>query len=643
MNKEFFLLMLFVIFINLSSCNFRLYKDADLIDVEDIINRYNEEETMSFNNYLISSFSSEIKEENGIYYFSYKGYTYSYDSNNKKVTRKENEEESYDYLFNSFTEAKSASLKVGDVIKTSCFYRFSSHGRGKELYTIVEDNKGLDLPLDNGLFARITGRVSFENLGGYGNNFYNDSPLFDKIFQYKDNYDFKYLYFESDFYVCLSQINMYEVNDLCFIGNNSRLVVNDEYIDTKYNEFFLNISNCHNLLFVNFGVDYDFTKQMNGIKTQVGIHNSKNLEFVKCEYNILNNYRDIQNEVTNFDCYQGWENIIINKCKFNNLSDVEAGGSLWIRDFRNVGSKNIKVLNSSFHKMAHDEIIAVFQGKVEDVLIRNNKFLVEENGLLSSVMNFTFGSGSSIIAKNISFIGNEVNTIASGGLIWSNGDNVIIKDNIINVSISKYSKGNFRLFESTGSERMISLIENNNINLKSNLENSEYQTHVFNKVDKISNNKISIDCKITDLFLNCNNINDNEITIDEAEYVAYNVKMIFTNNEININNHFGALFRYYGLEMNNDVDLTNNVINYNYEENEDDSCLIMLNDSKMNNYIISFNENKIFTKKINKKSRILFFYPLDNNKQTMHYLNNEIDGYQENHYLVNINVISSLD
>ena len=187
MNKEFFLLMLFVIFINLSSCNFRPYKDRDLIDVEDIINRYNEEETMSFNNYLISSFSSEIKEENGIYYFSYKGYTYSYDS---------------------FTEAKSASLKVGDVIKTSCFYRFSSHGKGKGLYTIVEDNKGLDLPLDNGLFARITGRVSFENLGGYGNNFYNDSPLFDKIFQYKDNYDFKYLYFESNFYVCLSQINM---------------------------------------------------------------------------------------------------------------------------------------------------------------------------------------------------------------------------------------------------------------------------------------------------------------------------------------------------------------------------------------------------------------------------------------------------
>ena len=199
------------------------------------------------------------------------------------------------------------------------------------------------------------------------------------------------------------------------------------------------------------------------------------------------------------------------------------------------------------------------------------------------------------------------------------------------------------LFLNTGSERMISLIENNNINLKSYLENSEYQTHVFNKVDKIKNNKINVECKITDLFLNCHEITNNKININEAEYVIYNVHNIFKDNELTINNHFGALFRFYGFEMNNNIGLINNVINYNYEENEDDSCLIMLNESKMNNYIISFNENKIFTKKINKKSRILFFYPLDNNKQTMHYLNNEIEGYQENHYLVNIEIISSLD
>lgn len=635
MKKLFLIIILFISFINFSSCSsYSLTRE-----INNIIKNYNEEETLSFKNYLVSSFLTKVNEIDNIYSFVYKDHLIKYSNN--KISVNELEKNNYDYEFNNIEEVKKSSLKVNDVIKTNEFYKNSHKGGG--IYIIVNDNNGLDIPLDNGLYARINDNFSIENLGGYGDNIHDDSLLINNIFKYKNNYQIDYLFFESNNYLCLNQIDMYQINDLYFIGNNSNLIVNNDYNDSNYKEFFFNISSCNNLLFNNININYEFNRLMNGIKTQVGIHNSHNLEFINCKYNILNNYREFNNEVTNFDCYQGWSNIIINKCEFHNLSDTDAGGSLWIRDFRNVGSKNIKVLNSSFHKMAHDEMIAVFQGKVEDVLIRNNKFLVEENGLSSSVMNFTFGSSSSIIAKNISFIGNEVNTIASGGLIWSNGDNVIIKDNIINVSISKYSKGNFRLFESTSSERMISLIENNNINLKSNLENSEYQTHVFNKVDKIKNNKINVECKITDLFLNCHEITNNKININEAEYVIYNVHNIFKDNELTINNHFGALFRFYGFEMNNNIDLINNVINYNYEENEDNSCLIMLNESKMNNYIISFNENKIFTKKISKKSRILFFYPLDNNKQTMHYLNNEIDGYQENYYLVNINVISSLD
>lgn len=68
----------------------------------------------------------------------------------------------------------------------------------------------------------------------------------------------------------------------------------------------------------------------------------------------------------------------------------------------------------------------------------------------------------------------------------------------------------------------------------------------------------------------------------------------------------------------------------------------MLNESKMNNYIISFNENKILTKKINKNSRILFFHPIDENNQKVYFLNNVIDGYEFNNYLVNIDIITSI-
>ncbi len=51
------------------------------------------------------------------------------------------------------------------------------------------------------------------------------------------------------------------------------------------------------------------------------------------------------------DLYTNWENVIINNCTFNNLCDSEAGGSLWIRDFHGLGSKDCKVLNFHFIKL----------------------------------------------------------------------------------------------------------------------------------------------------------------------------------------------------------------------------------------------------------------------------------------------------
>ena len=91
----------------------------------------------------------------------------------------------------------------------------------------------------------------------------------------------------------------------------------------------------------------------------------------------------------------------------------------------------------SFYKIAHDEMIAVFMGIISDVLIKNNDFLVPDDGVSSSVMNFTLGTSSN--HRNISFIGNKVDACSTGGLIWAKGENVIIKDNNLNVHLSKKS------------------------------------------------------------------------------------------------------------------------------------------------------------------------------------------------------------
>lgn len=42
-------------------------------------------------------------------------------------------------------------------------------------------------------------------------------------------------------------------------------------------------------------------------------------------------------------------------------------------------------------------------GSIQNVIIRNNTFKVEDSGESSSVMNFTFGSASSKLADNIIF------------------------------------------------------------------------------------------------------------------------------------------------------------------------------------------------------------------------------------------------
>lgn len=253
---------------------------------------------------------------------------------------------------------------------------------------------------------------SIEELGAKGDGKEDDSDIINYIFQNIGQYDVSYLIFESKEYLCCHNINLYQNENLSLLGNDSYLVINDQYDDEVYHEFFFSVASCEKLLFSNINITYNFSETMNGIKTQLGIFNSQNIEFYHCQYvipeTVLKSLAK-DREFTNFDCYTNWENILINNCQFENVCDAEAGGSLWIRDFHNLGSKDIKVLNSSFHKIAHDELIAVFMGSIENVLIKNNKFKVEDEGVSSSVMNFSFGSfASSQKANNIVFENNEI-------------------------------------------------------------------------------------------------------------------------------------------------------------------------------------------------------------------------------------------
>ena len=288
-------------------------------------------------------------------------------------------------------------------------------------------------------------------------------------------------------------------------------------------------------------------------------------------------------------------------------------------------------------------------GSIENVLIKNNKFKVEDEGVSSSVMNFSFGSfASSQKANNIVFENNEIDCCSTGGLIWvRKATGVKIRKNKIKAHISSKTTDSFRLIEasSNGEEtNKIDLIEENEIIFDSNKKNLDKQIHIIKNADIVQNNVITTNFRITDLFLNCNVLNRNVCNINsDSEFIVYNVLKECKNNVFNLNVKIGTVFRYYGCGFSQSINIKNNIIKYNYKEDEEDiSYIIMLNDMNMNDNIIYFENNIVETDAIGKKSRFLFLAPSDE-IQTFYFRNNIVGNYKTpaNDYLKNVEVIRS--
>ncbi len=613
MKRNKYLLFLGLIFF-LFSCSV----DSNLNFLNSVSNKYNALETLSFNNYFANAIDRPIYSDNT---FIYKEKIYKIANNKIKYVGKFTDT-SYDNNVTSIEELKT--YNIGDTIyvnETRC------------AYLITNVNKGADIQIAEELYATPlinNGVVSLRVFGKYDDY----SIILNNLFKNINAYKISTLELDGNL-ICKNYIDFSCISDLTILAHNAKLIVDDSYADDNYHEFFFNIYGASNIMISKMSFNYQMTRSINGIKTMLGVHKSKGLEFVDCSFDISSSVQN-NSEYTNMDLYTNWENVIINNCTFNNLCDSEAGGSLWIRDFHGLGSKDCKVLNSHFYKIAHDEMIAVFMGIISNVLIKNNEFLVPDDGVSSSVMNFTLGTGSN--HKNISFIGNKVDACSTGGLIWAKGENVIIKDNNLNVHLSKKGTGSFRAIE--GSINNIKEFSNNTINIDSLLDTYDFQVHILHNIDIVKNNKINVNMKVTDVLLGIDEVEDNEINLSMAsEFVFYNIDTNVCNNIVNINNKINAIFRYYGKDLENSVSIKNNEINYNYEENiNENSTFIMLNDLKMNNYMVNIINNKLYAKGCNKKSRFLFYAPADLNQSSI-IKDNEVSGFNEsNNYFKNFNI-----
>lgn len=619
-----------------------------------VIQNYNEEKTLSFENYLTNTLKTPVSKDEEKYYFVY---------NNKYVCVSKSEvlsieniktNEGLAFSFESMEDLKNCKeLKVGDKVYLKSYYKSNYKGAG--IYDIVDNNSDNDIciDLDNNLFAKleITGSsVSVNQLGAYGNGLKDDSEFINNAINLCKEKHIQNLTFENGTYLANDYINIFKIDGLKILGNNSTILVTNDFKNNDDGEFFFNVYGSSNILINSLKIKYDFSKTMRGIRTQIVLNNATNIEVFNCEFLIQKSMRETSEcGYTNFDCYSNWHNIIINQCNFVNLCDNEEGGGLWIRDLQNKGSKNIKVLQSNFRKIAHDEILAVFMGQIKDVLISGNEFTVEDDGKSSSVMNFTLGSGSSNQAENITFENNLIKTCSTGGLIWSkNTKNLVIKNNEISIILSKKAdrtntNNHFRIFEAqAGSNNKISkieLIQGNVINVYSNIQNYLFQFKIFSNIKNVEGNTININTPVTNVFINCDKVTKNTINSDsEIEFVSYNTNQEFSENTASITSKINCIFRWYGASLENEIICKNNRINCPFATTED-CFVVMLNGSKLNNNLIKFEANTINTLSTGGNSRILFVAPDDENQQ-FYFVSNSITGFPANrNYIKNTTII----
>lgn len=619
-----------------------------------VIKNYDENKSLSFENYLTNTLNTPVSKDNEKYYFVY---------NKKNVCVSQSEvlsieniktNEGLAFSFESMEDLKNCKeLKVGDKIYLKSYYKSNYKGAG--IYDVVENNSDNDIcvELENGLFAKLeikNSAVSVNQLGAYGNGSQDDSNAINNAIILCKEKNIQNLTFENGTYLANDYINIFEIDGLKILGNNSTILVTDNFKNSDSGEFFFNVYKSSNILINSLIIKYDFSKTMRGIRTQMVLNTTTNIEIFHCEFLIEKSMRETSEcGYTNFDCYSNWHNVIINNCHFVNLCDNEDGGGIWIRDLHGKGSDNIKVIQSEFYKIAHDEILAVFMGKIKDVLISGNTFTVEDDGESSSVMNFTLGSGSSSQAENITFEHNKIKTCSTGGLIWSkNTKNLVIKNNEISIILSKKAdrtntNNHFRVFEalanSNGELSKIELIENNVINVYSNIQNYLFQFKIFNNVKNVYNNNINIHTPVTNIFINCDNVTNNSVNSNSSvEFVSYNTTQKFNENNISISARTNCMFRWYGFSLENEITCKSNQINILFADTED-CCVVMINGSKLNNNLIKFETNTINAISTGKNSRILFVAPDDDNQQ-FYFKNNSITGFPENkNYIKNTTII----
>ena len=507
-----------------------------------------------------------------------------------------------DRTFSSVDDMKNdTSLAAGKIVKTEGYY--NKNLGGGAYYDIVSttslsvDNAKC-IQLDNGLYAElhaINDTVSVNQFGAYGDGEHDDAEAIQLVL----NSDYRNITFDSNRYKFGKNLRI-SIDNTHIIGNNATLFWNEEVKMPWEQIGIIGVSEKHvkNITISDLNFENGDVSIVENPNESIQLRGAycDNIEINNCKFNVYEIENNKSRQITNLWFHTEWKNITIENCDLKNLTNSNIGGNIWMSNFSDSYiSQNAIIKNNYIQKSCHDEVIGVWGGNIDNVLIKNNNIYVEESKVTDrSRMNFTFGNDG--ILTNLQFIDNNINCQSKDFFIYINGKdgskNIYISNNKIRYSVESNEPIIYAgMINNSG--------KNDNVEVSSNeieyLSNSVLNVFSATKEQYVGN-KIKISANTRNLFSGDSEYYDNifEINGDVQERIINNIS-IFKNNMITINGNAPPYIINPQKNLARDLNIENNkfILNDTEEWNVLSKHFIFLYNIELNNYNINILNNTL--------------------------------------------------
>lgn len=376
-------------------------------------------------------------------------------------------------LYSSFIALKNdaSALSVGDIVGTTSHH--DGFGCGAAILEItsgyvncssvqIADGKHATLiPFTVGNEKVIT----VDQFGTKANGVMADQVAINTAFAFSNATTVE---FESVKYTQKARLSISNVHNKTINGRGAAISNDYETGVVNWQDFVIN-DNSTNVTIKNLIISCDETEGQgtlfrNNDHVQLYIGNAS---FITLDNVTIRTPDNTENDrhVTAVWMQEGAHDVVIKNSTILNLSQSTVGGGIWISN-----CYNVQLINNHIEKVSHDEILALFNGSVDNVLIENN-YIHTHDEPFDNASAHVIGFGVNIESEraytytNVIFRNNTLDIVAwKDAFMFGNVDGIEIYGNKVdlrsNTPTQPILNAVFRVPDTTTTQANVSVYDN---------------------------------------------------------------------------------------------------------------------------------------------------------------------------------------